>query len=140
MSRLLFPAVAAILLACSASACGPTEPPAEPGRRAPIPVGQTPDPAPPAAADSPDIAARDTPVHYACSDASAISVTWGDDQARVELPDGRTVTLSKARSALKGRSEVFVGNTVSLQRHGDAIELFASDGSARQCSARPPTD
>ena len=138
MSRLLFPAIAAALLACSA--CGPAEPPADPARRATMPATQTPDPAPPAAAPAPDPAAGDTPVRYACSDASTISVTWGNDQARIELPDGSLATLPKAQSASKGGGEVFVGDTVSLQRDGDDIELFAGDGPSRQCSAQPTTD
>ncbi|MGN7726085.1 hypothetical protein ACTJIL_09745 [Luteimonas sp. 22616] len=138
MSRLLFPAIAAALLACSA--CGPAEPPVDPARHAAMPATRTPDPAPPAAATAPDPAAGDTPVRYACSDASTISVTWGNDQARIELPDGSLATLPKAQSASKGGGEVFVGDTVSLQRDGDDIELFAGDGPARQCSAQPTTD
>jgi hypothetical protein len=135
MSRLLFPAIA-ITLACSA--CGPTPPPADPARRATVSAAQPPDPTP-VAATAPD-ARPGTPVRYACTNGSTISVVWGENRARATLPDGRTVSLPKAQSASKGGGEVFVGETVSLQRDGDDIQLFEGEGSARQCSAQALTD
>lgn len=137
MSRLLIPAIAAIALGCSA--CGPSAPPSDPTPSAAEPVAQTPDPSPSAAAASP-AAATGTPVTYACTDASTVSVAWGDDQARVGFADGRTISLPKAQSASKGGGEVFVGDTVSLQRDGDGIRLFDGEGAARQCSAQASTD
>src|SRR3546814_8007805 len=77
-----------------------------------------------------------TPVTYACTDASPVSVAWGHDQARVEFADGRKISLPKAQSAYKCGGDVFVGETVSLQRDGDDIQLFEGQGTARQCSAQ----
>ena len=137
MSRLLFPAIATVALVCTA--CGPSAPPADP--RGTGPVASPSGPAPSTAASSYAAAAgQGTPVHYACGDASTISVTWGIDQAHVEFPDGRTVTLPKAQSASKGGGEVFVGDTVALQRNGDDIQLFEGEGSARQCAAQKPVE
>ncbi|MFC3716883.1 hypothetical protein ACFONC_12045 [Luteimonas soli] len=138
MSRLLFPAVASVLLACTA--CGPTPPPSDPARRATASIAEEPNPMPPAADALPGAAGRDTPMRYACNDTSTVSVAWGDDQARVELPDGRMVSLPKAQSASKGGGEVFVGKTVSLQRDGDDIQLFEGEGNARKCSTQASTD
>jgi len=136
MSRLLFPAIAAVVLVCAA--CGPSAPPADP--RETGSVAPSSDPAPSTVAPSPAVAGHGTPVRYACGDASVISVTWGDDQAHVEFPDGHVVSLPKAQSASKGGGEVFVGDTVSLQRNGDDIRLFDGEGSARQCAARKPVE
>src|SRR3546814_10269402 len=97
----------------------PISPPG-PTSRATEATAQTSDPSSSAAVTSP-ATAPGTPVSYACSDASTVSVTWGDDQARVEFPDGRTISLPKAQSASKGGGEVFVGDTVSLQRDEDEI-------------------
>ena len=133
MSRLPLSAIAAIALGCSA--CGPSAPPSDPTSRATEHTAQTSDPSRSAAAASPAPAPA-TPVSYECSDASTASVTWGVDHAQVEFPDGRTVSLPKAQSASKGGGDVFVGDTVSLQRDGDDIQLFEGEGPARQCGAR----
>jgi hypothetical protein len=122
-TRALAPAFAFALLCTS---CG--QPPDDPATRA---TGLTPEPtsAPfPATADAGIASTR-----YACDDGSAVSVIWGNDKARVELPDGRMVSLPKAQSASKGGGEVFVGDTVSLQREGDDIQLFQGAGEAQQC-------
>src|SRR3546814_13966882 len=119
MSRLLIPAFVAIALACSA--CGPSAPPSDPTPSATEPTAQTSDPSPSAAT------AHGTPVTYACTDASPVSVAWGHDQARVEFADGRTISMPKAQSASKGGGDVFVGETVSLQRDGADIQLFGGE-------------
>src|SRR3546814_6667015 len=86
MSLLPLSAIAAIALGCSA--CAPSTP-SGPTSRATEATAQTSDPSSSTAVTSP-ATAPGTPVSYACSDASTVSVTWGDDQARVEFPDGRT--------------------------------------------------
>jgi hypothetical protein len=131
MPRTALPVTAAILLACSAS--GPTPPSADPARRATVPAAEAPRPAPPAAATSTGDTGRDAPRRYACNDGSAVSVAWGDAQALIAIADDHTVTLPKAQSASKGGGEVFVGDTVSLQREGVDIELFQGAGAALQC-------
>ena len=140
MSRLpLTATVATAVIALACSACGPSAPPSDPTPRATAPAAQTSDPSSPAFARS-AVAGPDTPTRYACSDASTVSVTWGDDQARVAFADGRTISLPKAQSASKGGGEVFVGNTVSVQRDGDDIQLFEGEDPARQCSAQASTE
>jgi len=136
MSRFLIPTFVAIAL--TYSACGPSAPPSDPAHPTTEPSAQTPDSSPPDAVTSP--AAAPTPVRYSCGDASVISVTWGNEQAHVEFPGGRAVTLPKAQSASKGGDEVFVGDTVSLQRDGDDIQLFDGEGPARQCAAQKPVE
>ena len=138
MSRIALPATGAILLACGA--CGPTPPPADSARLATVPVAEAPRTAPPAAATSAGGTGRDTPMRYACNDGSAVSVAWGDAQALVAFADGHPVTLARAQSASKGDGEVFVGDTVSLQRERDGIELFQGAGEAVQCRPAAATE
>jgi len=137
MSRLLIPAFAAIALACSA--CGPSAPPSGQTPGAAEPAPQPPASSPPAA-PTPPSAASGTAVAYTCTDASTVSVAWGNDQARIEFADGRAISLPKAQSASKGGGEVFVGDTVSLQRDVDDIQLFDGEGPARRCSTQAPSE
>src|SRR3546814_15180795 len=131
MSRLLIPAFVAIALACSA--CGPSAPPSDPTPSATEPTAQTSDPSPSAAT------APGTPVTYACTDASPVSVAWGHDQARVEFAAGRTISLPKAQSASQGGRAVFVVDTVSLQRDGDHIHLVEGEATDQPSTATGST-
>jgi hypothetical protein len=124
-----------LMLACAT--CGQA-PPADPARRATVPG--------PAAAPTPASPAESSPAEsrpatrYACDGGAGVEVAYGRDEARVTLPDGRLVTLPKAQSASKGGGEVFVGEAVSLQRDGDAIQLFQDEGGALRCRASAPTE
>ncbi|MDN5781240.1 MAG: MliC family protein [Luteimonas sp.] len=133
MPRALIPAIAVILLACNA--CGPTPPPTDPARRATASATDV-----PAAATSPATTGRDMPLRYACDDGSVVLVTYGNEQARVELPDGRAVSLPKAQSASKEGGEVFVGETVSLQRESDGLQLFQTGSKSLQCRSAAPAE
>src|SRR3546814_6869094 len=99
MSRLLIPAFVAIALACSA--CGPSAPPSDPTPSATEPTAQTSDPSPSAAT------APGTPVTYACTDASPVSVAWGHDQARVEFADRSDEHTSELQSLMRISYAVF---------------------------------
>ncbi len=112
-------AILATALLCGG--CGPAAPTGEPA-----PAAAT---RPPAADTTPASGA----VRYACGDGSSVTVAYGDDQARVDLPDGLTLALRKAQSASKGGGEVFVGDTVSLEREGEAIALFQGEGERLDC-------
>ncbi len=132
MSRSM-PAIAiAMLLACSA--CGPTAPPANPDQRATAPASEGSGPATPIDAASSADAGQGESLRYACDDGSVVRVAYGDeDQARIEFPGGPTISLPKARSASKGAGEVFVGETVSLQRNGDELQVVQTAGKALRC-------
>src|SRR3546814_13837567 len=110
MSRLLIPAFVAIALACSA--CGPSAPPSDPTPSATEPTAQTSDPSPSAAT------APGTPVTYACTDASPVSVAWGHDQARVEFADSRTLTPPNVQSPPKTGGDVSACETAWLRPSG----------------------
>src|SRR3546814_17023636 len=111
MSLLPLSAIAAIALGCSA--CAPSTP-SGPTSRATEATAQTSDPSYWAAVTSP-ATAPGTPVSYACSDASTVSVTCGDVQARVDLADGRTISRPKAQPDSKGGGEVLSGEPVPLK-------------------------
>jgi hypothetical protein len=49
-------------------------------------------------------------------------------------PEGRSVTLPRAESASKGGGDVYVGDTVSLQRDGNRIVLHDGDAPAVTCT------
>jgi hypothetical protein len=126
LPRFLLPP--ALMLACAACT---QSPPPDPARRATIPAPDD------ATAAAPHTAANDIGApassRYDCDDGSAVRVEYVAETARVELPDGRVVALPKAQSASKGGGEVFVGETVSLQRDGNDIQLHRGDGKALAC-------
>src|SRR5690606_38559151 len=96
MARLLLPAAVLVALACGACGQGPED--STPAATAP------PDPAAIASIehDAPPAAAPDGALRYACGDGGIVTIAWSGDDARVELGDGRTVTLPKAQSASSG--------------------------------------
>lgn len=127
-----------LLLACSA--CGPTAPPTGPAQRATPPASQGSRPATVAAVQSGD-PAQGEPLRYECDDGSVVKVTYGNgEQARIELPDGPTISLPKAQSASKGAGDVFVGETVSLHRDGDELQVAQTAGDSLQCRVATVTE
>ena len=136
MTRLL-PA-ATLLLALAASACGPA--PEDPARRVKVQSGTdatTPD----APSRGGTVAATSEPTpgdratRYACDDGSTAVIDRQAAQARIELPDGRSVALPMAQSASKGGGDVFVGETMSLQHEGASATLFLAGGQRSVCQA-----
>ena len=127
MARLLLPAAVLAALACGACGQGPED--STPAATAP------PDPAATASIDrdAPPAAAPDGALRYACGDGRIVTIAWSGDDARVELGDGRTVTLPKAQSASSGAGDVFVGETISLERGGEAVALFLDAGERIDC-------
>lgn len=139
MRRALLPAILIATLACSA--CGPA--PEDPARRATVQSGQDATAAPAGgdtAAAVSEPAPGDDAVRYACGDGSTVAIDRQAEQARVELPDGRSVTLPKAQSASKGGGDVFVGETVSLQREGASAALFLAGGERSNCQPADATE
>lgn len=128
MHRIPALAVAFTLLCTSCE-----KPPDDPATRA---TGPTPEPAPAPAPGPGDAVTTDTgtaTIHYACDDGSALGVRYVADQARVELPDGREVTLPKAQSASKGGDDAFVGEALALQRESNDIQLHRDDRPVLRC-------
>jgi hypothetical protein len=116
-------------LALSCVACTQSPPP-DPARRATIPApGEAPGAT---AAKTVDVTKPDT-LRYTCDDGGALRIAYVAETARVELPGGRVVTLPKAQSASKGGGEVFVGEAMSLQRDGDAIQVHPGGGKSLLC-------
>lgn len=74
-------------------------------------------------------------VAYRCDDGSTFDASYSDRNVTLRWPDGRSVTLPRAESASKGGGDVYVGDTVSLQRDGDRIELHDGDAPAASCTA-----
>ena len=72
---------------------------------------------------------------FACDDGSRVNIEWRGDDVVVDWPDGRSVTLPRAESASAPGSDVYVGDTVSIERDGDRIVLRDGDDAARSCSA-----
>lgn len=72
---------------------------------------------------------------FACDDGTRVNIAWGPDNVVVDWPDGRTVTLPKAESASGPGNDVYVGDTVSIEREGSRVVLRDGDDAARTCSA-----
>jgi membrane-bound lysozyme inhibitor of c-type lysozyme MliC len=134
------PAIAIVmLLACSA--CGPAAPPTDPARPATPPAGEGSSPAAPVDAASSADTVEGTSLRYECDDGSVVRVTYGgEEQARIELPGGPTISLPKAQSASRGAGDVFVGETISLQRNGDELQVVRTAGKTLQCRAAAVTE
>ncbi len=78
-----------------------------------------------------------TSVAYACADGTRLRVDFGDHQAALQWGDGRTLTLPRAESASKGGGDVYVGETVSLQRDGTRLQLHDGARAPTSCEAEP---
>ena len=92
---------------------------------APAPATVTPAPAPQMGAA------------YACADGTALQASFGDDDVTLQWPDGRSLVLPRAESASKGGGDVYVGETVSLQRDGMQLQLHDGDRAATTCEPAP---
>jgi hypothetical protein len=95
---------------------------------APAPAQPQPEPVAPPSANAGGIA-------YRCDGDAVLSASYGTSNVTLRWPDGRSVTLPRAESASKGGGDVYVGDTVSLQRDGDRIELHDGDAPAVTCTA-----
>lgn len=115
--------ILALAFTLSCASCEP--PPSDPATRATLP---TPEPGQVAPAMVDNGATR-----YTCDDGSTLGVRYVADQAQVELPDGRMVTLPKAQSASKGGGDAFVGEAMALQRDGDGIQLHRDEQPVSRC-------
>jgi Membrane-bound lysozyme-inhibitor of c-type lysozyme len=134
------PAIAVVmLLACSA--CGPAAPPTDPARPATPQASEGSSPAAPVDSSFSADPAKGESQRYECDDGSVVRVTYGDEeQARIELPGGPTISLPKAQSASKGAGDVFVGETISLQRNGDELQVVRTAGKTLRCRAAAVTE
>jgi hypothetical protein len=134
LSRVAFAACLLCLAACQrtpdADAAAPSSPAAG-AADAPAPPAPAPAPAdaPPAAAAS----ASGTSVDYACADGTTLQAGFGEHDATLRWPGGRSLTLPRAESASKGGGDVYVGETVSLQRDGARLQLHDGARTATTC-------
>jgi membrane-bound inhibitor of C-type lysozyme len=70
---------------------------------------------------------------YACADGTRLQASFGDRDATLQWPDGRRLVLPRAESASKGGGDVYVGDTVSLQRDGVRLQLRDGNRAATDC-------
>jgi hypothetical protein len=101
-----------------------------PGAGASAPADATPPPAPAAASGA----------DYACADGTRLQVDFGNHDATLRWPGGRSITLPRAESASKGGGDVYVGDTVSLQRDGMRLQLHDGERTATDCAPATPAD
>lgn len=121
-------------------------------QRAPDTDGATPPPtpraagtsAPAASPPSASAAARggaDAPTaDYACADGTRVQAAFGDHDATLRWPDGRSLTLPRAESASRGGGDAYVGDTVSLQRDGTRLQLHDGERTATDCAPATGAD
>ena len=146
-----------LALACLATACGggddtapapsataaPVPDTAPPATRDAIPVGPAGDDVlsgnpetierPPAGTPTPALA-EGADITYACEDGSDLRVGYAADVASVTLADGSIATLPRSPSASAGADgEVYVGESIALQRLGSVVELHGGGGEIRRC-------
>ena len=72
-------------------------------------------------------------IAHRCDDGSTFDASYGDSNVTLRWPDGRSVTLPRAESASEGGGDIYVGDTVSLQREGGRIELHDGDAPTATC-------
>ena len=99
------------------------------------PAGDTSDELQPAdvpAASAP--ATTPATVAYHCTDGRTLEAVYGDHDVSLRWPGGRSVQLPRAESASKGGGDVYVGDTVSLQRGPSRIELHDGDAPPVTCN------
>ena len=75
----------------------------------------------------------DAAVAYRCSNGASLRVRYSDNHADLRWPDGRTLALPRAQSASKGGGDVYVGDTVALQRDDSHLRLHDGDAPAVAC-------
>lgn len=71
---------------------------------------------------------------YACSDGTRLQAAFGEHDATLRWSDGRSLTLPRAESASKGGGDVYVGDTVSLQRDGTRLQLHDAERAVTDCA------
>jgi hypothetical protein len=126
------------LLCLGSGACQPAgTPPATADTTSAPTVAEPHAPAQPAATQPAPTtpAATNSSIGYLCDGGATLSASYGDHDVTLRWPDGRSVTLPRAESASKGGGDVYVGETASLQRDGDHIQLHDGDAPAMACTA-----
>lgn len=130
-SRLHFVPFLLCAFACGCTPAGdtsdelqPADVPAASSQAATEPAPAKPAPASPAA----------TTVAYHCTDGRTLEASYGDHDVTLHWPGGRSVQLPRAESASKGGGDVYVGETVSLQRGPSRIELHDGDAPPVTCN------
>jgi membrane-bound inhibitor of C-type lysozyme len=83
--------------------------------------------------EPPDVASGAHQVSYRCADGSSLDVVYAGANAELRWPDGRRLVLPRAESASKGGSDVYVGDTVSLQHDGDNLQLHGNGAPILTC-------
>lgn len=122
-------------LLCLAAACqrAPDDDSTTPVAQAPAPAAGPRSPAPAASTPAPA-----TGVAYACADGTRLRLEFGGGrEATLRWPDGRTLRLPRAESASKGGGDVYVGDTVSLQRDGTRVQLHDGGRAPTACDPEP---
>ena len=114
-----------------ASATAPTAPADEQGAIAGKPPSTI--EVPPADTPTPGIAAG-AEIIYTCEDGSELHVRYSTHSATFALEDGSRVTLPRAESASKGGGDVYVGDTVGLQRLGNVVQVEQKGSAKRVCA------
>lgn len=122
-----------LLLCVGACQRGPDTDTAADTTTTPPPAPASPEPAAPA----PATPVPATGASYACADGTALQASFGDHDATLQWPDGRSLVLPRAESASKGGGDVYVGETVSLQRDGARLQLHDGDRAATTCEPAP---
>ena len=88
---------------------------------------------PPADTPTPRIAAG-AQISYTCEDGSELHVVYSGQSAKFALIDGSVATLPRAESASKGGGDVYVSDTVALQRLGNVVQVEEHGGTKRVCA------
>lgn len=122
-SRLHFAPLLLCAFACGCTPAGDTSDELQP---ADVPAAASP------ATTQPMPAA--TAVAYHCTDGRTLEASYGDHDVTLHWPDGHSVQLPRAESASKGAGDVYVGETVSLQRGPSRIELHDGDVAPVTCN------
>lgn len=128
LSRLGFAACLLCLAACQRS---PDADDANPEAAAPAATAAA--PAPPAVGTPPPPTPGASAGDYLCADGTRLQAGFGDHDATLRWPDGRSLVLPRAESASKGGGVAYVGDAVSLQRDGDRLQLHDGDRAATTC-------
>lgn len=115
-----------ILLCALACGCKPAGSPTDELQPADVPAATSPDTAQPAPATA--------TVAYRCTEGLTLEASYGEHDVTLRWPDGRNVRLPRAESASKGGGDVYVGETVSLQRGPSRIELHDGDAPPATCN------
>lgn len=84
--------------------------------------------------------AATTGADYACADGTRLQVRFGDHDATLHWPGGRSLVLPRAESASRGGGDVYVGETASLQRDGARLQLHDGERAATDCATAGAAD